>query len=57
MGINKKYKSRVKYYNPIYVAKTNPWEMAKASPKFAHYTHEQIDEMLWCELEEILNQD
>jgi hypothetical protein len=46
-----------KYYNPIYVAKTNPWEMAKASPKFEHYTHEQIDEMLWCELIEILNQD
>ncbi len=35
----------------------NPWETAYTHPNFAEYTREEIDEMLFCELQEIFNKD
>ena len=35
----------------------NPWEAAYKHPNFAQYSHEDIDEMMICELQEILDQD
>ena len=32
----------------------NPWEIAYKSPAFEDYTKEEIDEMLLCEIEEII---
>ena len=32
----------------------SPWELAYTKLK-EHYTQEQIDDMLWCEIEELLN--
>ena len=32
----------------------SPWELAYTKLK-EHYTKEQIDDMLWCEVEELLN--
>tara|TARA_R100000544_G_scaffold27502_1_gene14349 strand:+ start:5287 stop:5496 length:210 start_codon:yes stop_codon:yes gene_type:complete len=33
---------------------TNPWEMAYNHPNFEQYTRDDIDEMMLCEIEEIL---
>ena len=32
----------------------DPWEIAYVKLK-EHYTREQIDEMMWCEIEELLS--
>ena len=32
----------------------NPWELAYKHEAFKEYTKEEIDEMLFCELEEII---
>ena len=33
----------------------NPWEIAYKSPAFEDYTKEEIDEMLLCEIQEIVH--
>ena len=43
-----------KTHNNMKKVITNPWEMAYNHPNFEQYTRDDIDEMMLCEIEEIL---
>lgn len=35
----------------------NPWTSAYSHPNFTQYSKEEIDDMMMCELQEILDQE